>query len=401
MSFVEPEIRPRKNWPLECRGPLEHSQEKYAAAKVNFFDPNGWANGEAFEAALHAQREGPLRWVAGPNVLAVLGHAEALTVLSDTEQFTSKRGTGLTEGGTTGRSLNLDDAPRSLELRRLVQGFLDGPGVSSSRLQLRAEDAVERARAKRDADALADLGEPIARGSFGEQLELSVEEVTRLAQLTEGLARSGLNRAAQIAADAELRSLLHAGIVEARPGRFWELGREALRRGLSEEDAMFLLRLVVQTGHESTAQAIAGAVHAALESKLPFDGSARAVEEWLRWTSPLIRFSRVATQDTQLAGVPVREGTRLVAIFPVVNRDPRVFEAPHVIRLDRAPNPHLAFGAGPHACAGARHARAQVAAVMQALNEVPRPALAGEPTGLVSAVTRGFTSVPLRFSGLL
>lgn len=367
---------------------------------MNFFDPNGWANGEAFRAALHAQQEGPLRWVPGPDVLAVLGHAEAVTVLSDSERFTSRRGTGLTEGGTSGRSLNLDDAPRSLELRRLVQTFMDQPGSSNSQLQLvhRVREAVERARAKGAADALADLGEPIARGTFGDQLELTVDEVTELARLTEGLARSGLDREAQAAADADLRALLRAGLAEARPGRFWELGREAIRRGLTDEDAMFLLRLVVQTGHESTAQAIAGAIHAALEWKLPFDGSARAVEEWLRWTSPLIRFSRVATRASQLAGVTVREGTRLAVVFPVVNRDPRVFDEPNVIRLERAPNPHLAFGAGPHACAGARHARVQLAAVMQALNEVPRPALASEPTRLVSAVTRGFTTVPLRFS---
>lgn len=399
MSFVEPELRPRKNWLQECRGPLGDSQEKYAAAKVNFFDPNGWANGQAFEAALHAQQEGSLRWVPGPDVLAVLGHAEASTVLSDSELFTSTHGTGLTEGGTTGRSLNLDDAPRSLELRRLVQAFMDQPGSAKSQLQLvhRVRQTVERARAKSDVDALADLGEPIARATFGDQLELSVDEVTVLARLTEGLARSGVNRDAQTAADTELRARLRAGLAEARPGRFWELGREAIRRGLTDEDAMFLLRLVVQTGHESTAQAIAGAIHAAVEYELPFDGSARAVEEWLRWTSPLIRFSRVATRDAQLGGVTVRAGTRLAVVFPVVNRDPRVFDEPQIIRLDRAPNPHLAFGAGPHACAGARHARAQLAAVMQVLGEGPRPTLADEPTRLVSAVTRGFTRVPLRF----
>lgn len=396
MSFVEPGDEAPEKWLSECRGPLGDSQEKYAAAKVNFFDPNGWANGEAFRAALHAQAEGPLRWVPGPGVVAVLGHAEAVTVLSDSELFTSRRGTGLAEGGTTGRSLNLDDAPRSLELRRLVQGFLDA-SPSQPRLVHRVREAVERARLNKTADALADLGEPIARGTFADQLELSVDEVTTLARLTEGLARSGFDRERQATADADLRALLRAGITEGRPGRFWELGREAIRRGLTDEDAMFLLRLVVQTGHESTAQAIAGAVHAALEWKLPFDGSARAVEEWLRWTSPLIRFSRVATRETQLGSVPVREGTRLAMLFPIVNRDPRVFEEPNVLRLDRSPNPHLAFGAGPHACAGARHARVQLAAVMQALDEVPRPALAGEPTRLVSSVTRGFTAVPLRF----
>lgn len=366
---------------------------------MNFFDPSGWANGQAFEAARHAQREGALRWVPGADVLAVLGHAEALEVLSDSERFTSRRGTGLEEGGTTGRSLNLDDPPRSLELRRLLQTVMDQPETPQSRLLLvqSANDAVSRARARGDADALADLGAPVARASFGRLFGLEPDELTLLCRLTEGLARSGRDRLVQQGADAELRSFLRAGLAGTRSGVFWDLGRSAMERGLTPEDAMFLLRLVVQTGHESTAQAIAGAIHAALEHQLPFDSSPRALKEWLRWTSPLVRFARVATKPTTIGAFEVAEGTRLVVVFPVVNRDPAVFTNAETIDLQRAPNAHLAFGWGPHACAGARLAKQQLAAVLDALREIERPSLSAPPVRLESAVTNGFVRVPLRF----
>lgn len=366
---------------------------------MNFFDPSGWANGQSFEAARHAQREGPVRWVPGADVLAVLGHVEALEVLSDSERFTSRRGTGLAAGGTTGRSLNLDDPPRSLELRRLLQTVMDQPETSESRRLLvqSANDAVSRAQARGEFDALSDLAAPVARASFGRLFGLEADELTLLCRLTEGLARSGRDRLVQQGADDALRSFLRAGLAESRTGAFWDLGRAAMERGLTNEDAMFLLRLVVQTGHESTAQAIAGAIHAALEHQLPFDSSPRALEEWLRWTSPLIRFARVATRRTTVGAFGIAEGARLVVVFPVVNRDPAVFTNPETIDLQRAPNAHLAFGWGPHACAGARLAKQQLAAVLDALREVDRPSLSAPPVRLESAVTHGFVRVPLRF----
>lgn len=366
---------------------------------MNFFDPDGWANGQALEAALHAQREGPLRWVPGLEVFAVLGHAEAVEVLSDPARFTSSEGTGLSPGGTTGRSLNLMDGPPSRELRGLVQQVIDRPLEPALEAQLAqdAGEAIDRARAKGSADALGDLGEVVARGTFARVFGLAPGEVTTLARLTEGLSRSGRARDAQEAADAALRDLLRQGLSDGREGPFWDLGQRALAKGLTAEDAMFLLRLVVQTGHESTAQAIAGAVHAALEAGLPFACDAKATDEWLRWTSPLVRFARVAREDTSVSGVGIRKGARLAVLFPVVNRDPRVFTTPERLVLDRAPNPHLAFGAGPHACAGSRLARRQLSAVMEALAKVPRPSLSGAPPRLVSSVTRGFVRVPLTF----
>lgn len=366
---------------------------------MNFFDPSGWANGQAFEAARHAQREGAVRWVPGAEGLAVLGHAEALEVLSDSERFTSRRGTGLSAGGTSGRSLNLDDPPRSLELRRLLQTVMDQPETEESRERLvqSANEAVHRARDRGHADALADLGEPVARASFGRRFGLDADELTLLCRWTEGLARSGAERLAQHRADDALRAFLRLGIADARHGTFWELGRSAMERGLTPEDAMFLLRLVVQTGHESTAQAIAGAVHAALEHDLPFDASPRALEEWLRWTSPLIRFARVATRRTTVGAFEVDEGARLIVVFPIVNRDPEVFAEPESIELQRAPNPHLAFGWGPHACAGARLAKQQLGAVLEALQHVDRPTLSAPAVRLTSSVTNGFVRVPLRF----
>ncbi len=334
-----------------------------------------------------------MRWVPGPEVFVILGHAAASEVLTDSSRFSSRLGAGLVAGGTSGRSLNLDDPPRSVELRRIVHDLLDTEFLPDGLIETVVARAIERG----EADALRDLGEPIARGVFAHVVGLEEADVRRLCELTEGLARSGLDRERQARADAELKRVLSIGIAEQRPGPFWNVARAAMERGLTDEDAMFLLRLVVQTGHESTAQAIAGAVYAALQAELPFDGRPLAVEEWLRWTSPLIRFARVAVDDTSVCSVHLPRGARVVVLFPAVNRDESVFHSPGQLELERTPNPHLAFGAGPHRCVGARLARRQLSEVMRALASVDRPRLLGAPARLVSAVTRGFLTVPIAF----
>src|SRR5262249_42619261 len=83
----------------------------------------------------------------------------------------------------------------------------------------------------------------------------------------------------------------------------------------------------------------------------------RAIEEMLRFESPVIQFRRTATRDCELAGQLIREGDKVVVFFPSANRDDTVFDDPDRFVLDRHPNPHLAFGYGTHFCLGAQLAR--------------------------------------------
>ena len=124
-----------------------------------------------------------------------------------------------------------------------------------------------------------------------------------------------------------------------------------------------------------------------------------AVEEMLRWWTPVMHFRRTATIDTDLAGTKVRAGDKVVVWFSSANRDPEVFPDPDAFDPARSPNDHLSFGHGPHFCLGAHLARVQMramfAAVVDLLGEVEP---AGDPVRLRSNFQNGIKSLPVRWS---
>ncbi|SDC60115.1 Cytochrome P450 [Geodermatophilus telluris] len=124
-----------------------------------------------------------------------------------------------------------------------------------------------------------------------------------------------------------------------------------------------------------------------------------AVEELLRWWTPVMVFRRTATRDTDLAGVRVRAGDKVVVSFTSANRDEAVFDDPDRFDVRRAPNPHLSFGHGPHFCLGAQLARVQLRALFAAL--LRRTATVepdGPPTLLRSNFQRGVKRLPVRWT---
>ncbi len=96
---------------------------------------------------------------------------------------------------------------------------------------------------------------------------------------------------------------------------------------------------------------------------------ATAVDELTRYVSPVMQFRRTATHDTALGDQHIRAGDKVVIWYPAANRDPAVFSDPHKLDLARDPNPHLAFGVGPHFCLGSHLARMQL---LTLLGEVMR-----------------------------
>lgn len=94
-----------------------------------------------------------------------------------------------------------------------------------------------------------------------------------------------------------------------------------------------------------------------------------AVEELLRWVTPLNQFFRIATRDTELGGQPIRAGERIALLYPSANRDEAVFDRPFEFDVTRDPNHHLAFGNGTHFCLGANFARLSLATLFEALTQ--------------------------------
>jgi cytochrome P450 len=124
-----------------------------------------------------------------------------------------------------------------------------------------------------------------------------------------------------------------------------------------------------------------------------------AVEEMLRWWTPVMHFRRTATVDTELAGTKIRAGDKVIVWFSSANRDPAVFPDPDTFDPTRSPNEHLTFGHGPHFCLGASLARVQMramfSAVLDLLGEVEP---AGEPVRLRSNFQNGIKSLPVRWT---
>jgi cytochrome P450 len=124
-----------------------------------------------------------------------------------------------------------------------------------------------------------------------------------------------------------------------------------------------------------------------------------AVEEMLRWWTPVMVFRRTATRDTVLGASPVHAGDKVVVSFLAANRDPAVFSRPDEFDLRRSPNPHLVFGHGPHFCLGAHLARTQLRTLFaELLARTSWLEAAGEPSYLRSNFQRGVKRLPIRWT---
>jgi len=190
---------------------------------------------------------------------------------------------------------------------------------------------------------------------------------------------------------------LVSGLVEAG------IGAEA---SLSEEEYCHLWLLLAVAGNETTRHLLSGSLLALVEWPDERDRliarpdlTRSAVEELLRWVTPTMQFRRTALRDTELDGQEIRAGEKVVLYYASANRDETVFPEPDRLDLARHPNPHLAFGIGPHFCLGAHLARLEAAIMLDAL----RPHLASfELTGpvvrLQSTFMNGIKSMPARFA---
>jgi cytochrome P450 len=171
-----------------------------------------------------------------------------------------------------------------------------------------------------------------------------------------------------------------------------------------EIDAMFLLLVVA--GNETTRQAIALGVQALLEhpdqiallADLDDAGWRTAVEELLRWTTPLHHFRRTTTRDVELHGKELAAGDKVVVWYTSANRDENVFEDPYQLDLRRSPNPHTTFGrGGPHHCLGEHLARLELRVLLEELRTVlPRLETDGEAVRIRSNFTNGLKRFRVR-----
>ena len=169
---------------------------------------------------------------------------------------------------------------------------------------------------------------------------------------------------------------------------------------------MFFL-LLINAGGDTTRNLVAAGIlalmeHPAEQARLAADPSLlpTAIEEMLRYTSPVTVFVRTATKDTELRGIPVKSGDRAAMFYPSANRDESRFADPDRFDVGRAPNPHLAFGGGgTHFCLGANLARVEASAIIpEVLSRMKDLELAGPVERVRSTLMNGIRSMPVRFT---
>ncbi|WP_135452875.1 cytochrome P450 [Mycobacterium sp. DL99] len=175
---------------------------------------------------------------------------------------------------------------------------------------------------------------------------------------------------------------------------------------LSDVDTASYYVIVASAGHDTTKDAISGGLHALIENpdqlarlKAQPELMGTAVEEMIRWSTPVKEFMRTATADTTVRGVPIAKGDSVYLAYVSGNRDEEVFDAPHRFDVGRDPNKHLAFGYGVHFCLGAALARMEMNSLFtELLRRLDSIELAGTPQLSATTFVGGLKHLPVRYS---
>ncbi len=207
--------------------------------------------------------------------------------------------------------------------------------------------------------------------------------------------------AAAVAAASDFAGLVRELIGERRQRPADDLISDLTATGLSEDEQVAAVVLLLNAGHEASVNVFGNGLVALLQRGLvPADDVALTVEEMLRFDSALQLFERTATEPVQVGDVLLQPGEKVAALLGAANRDPVVFARPDEVDVARDPNPHLAFGVGVHFCLGAPLARMELVESVGALfARFPDLGLAAEPESRGTFVLRGYRSVPVQHKG--
>lgn len=175
---------------------------------------------------------------------------------------------------------------------------------------------------------------------------------------------------------------------------------------LSDIDTVSYYTIVAAAGHDTSSAAIAGGMLALLENpdqlaRLQADMSLMplAVEEMVRWTTPVKEFMRTAQQDYEIRGTRIAKGESVLLSYVSGNRDEEIFDEPFRFDVGRDPNKHIAFGYGVHFCLGAALARMEINSFFsELLPRLTSAEIAGEPQHMATTFVGGLKHLPMRYT---
>jgi cytochrome P450 len=385
-------------------------------------DPDFYA-GDPFPLYARLRRESPLAWNGTAGFWVASRHADVVAISRDTETFSSAKGIMVFEIGSeyaTPPTMMHTDPPAHARYRNLVQ-----PGFRPSFMRAledgvraRTVALVDRIEPGRPVDFVSDVAVPLPLQVISDLLGVPEEEWPRFFRWSEAVipGATDWSEEERAALSAEMVEYLLAAAADRRadPGEdiISELGAAVVDgdRLSDAELAMFLVQLLV-AGNETTRNMMSGGMLAIAEHPGQWStlrdrvnastprAVSLAVEEMLRWTTPVVAFMRTTTRPTELAGCRLGADQPILMLYASANRDESVF-GPTADRFEvaRDPNPHVAFGFGPHFCIGAVLARLEGRMLVEELlSRFGSVESAGPVVRTASPVIAGVRSAPLVF----
>jgi cytochrome P450 len=384
---------------------------------VPAYRPDIYADGAIVDPYPHYARLrelGPVVWLPRQRVYALSRYAECKAVLRDDETFISGDGVALnpvTNHLADGTTLNSDgddhSARRKLVAHRLLPRALRCIGEEVDRL---AGEVVDRALVKGEVDGV-DIASALPLAVVPDLVGWPHDQRDHL--ITWGGATfdilGPLNKRAIKAYPDSLRMLMFARrVVRTRSVLDGSLGHDVLTAAdegqLTLDECAPLMIDYIAPSLDTTISAISNALHlfathpeqwALLRNEpalLP-----NAVNEVIRYEAPLRAFSRKALRDTEVAGIAIPCGARVLVIYASANRDEREWDAPELFDIRNDAGRQLGFGNGAHACAGQGLARLETTAMLAALVErVERIELTGTPVWAMNNIIRRHARLPIR-----
>jgi cytochrome P450 len=407
-------------------------------ANVDVASPRVYAEGVPHETLAALRSYDPVHWHPWPGTRdgfwLLTKHADVLAVGKDPQTFSSQVGHIALEDREADalaarQSLIETDPPDHTRLRKLVSYAFTRSKVKEYEDYTRmiARDLLDKAIAMREFDWVTEISEPLPITVLISILGLPQEDAPMLIELTSEMAAATDPEykpdPSKYQTDIDPR-LLPFGTPAAH--HVFEYGRrigEERRKNptddlvsrlvhaevdgerLNDTEYSNFFELFIFAGNETTRTGISQGTLALMEHPDEFDRleadpslMQTAVDEILRYGTPIIYFRRTATRPTEIRGVPIEAGDRVALWYLAANFDEEVFEDPYRFDIGRHPNPHVTFGrGGPHFCLGSFLAHLEVRILLEEiLARDVRFELTGPPVRLSSNFINGFKSLPVR-----
>jgi cytochrome P450 len=377
-------------------------------------DPDFY-RGDPYPVYAWLRAQDPVHWAEPGNFWAISRHADVQFVSRSPELFTSTGGVSMP--GPDGRiptpqdlgTLLYQDPPRHRQLRRLIHPGFTARRIArlEERLRAIARDIIAKIPGADVFDFARDAATPLPSMMIAELLGAPVEDWPELIRWSDAInasqdsERSLDPREAYAAIHRYFERIIALRRSEPRE----DLVSLLIAAGLADAEIQSFCWLLLIAGNETTRNllalgTLALADHPEQLARLRAEPELlpRAIEEMLRWCSPVTHMARTATRDVELRGRSIRAGQCVILLYGAANRDAEIFGAgAERFEITRHPNPHLAFGSGEHFCVGASLARLEARVFFEELlARFERIERAGPVQRMRAAMTPAVERMPLR-----